>query len=252
MTTAPLHSAGRPIFPDRAEAGRRLASALEARGVREGIVVGLARGGIETAAEVAAVLGLPLDVLAVRKVGHPAQAEYAIGAVSPGGTYVREVEGVSPEETKQAVAAARRGAEELDELLHGVHGALDPAGRTVVLVDDGLATGATMVAAARWARRARADRVVVAVPVGPEETLAALAHEADEVVCLESPGAFGAVGLWYEEFGQVPEERVLTLLARAREERPVASQPGAGPPSGPGGGGSSSDRAGRARSRSRR
>ncbi|HEU4449972.1 MAG TPA: phosphoribosyltransferase family protein [Gaiellaceae bacterium] len=215
--TSPAPFAEGPIFRDRADAGRRLAGELAARGVREGIVVGLARGGVEPAAEVAAELGLPLDVLAVRKVGHPAQAEYAIGAVSPGEAFVREVEGVSPEAVGEAVVATRRTAVELDERLHRAHAALDPAGKTVVLVDDGLATGATMIAAARWARQARAAHVVVAVPVGPDETLAVLRDEADEVVCLETPPAFGAVGLWYEEFGQVSEERVLSLLARARE-----------------------------------
>jgi putative phosphoribosyl transferase len=172
------------------------------------------------AAEIAAALGLPLDALAVRKVGHPAQPEYAVGAVTPAdGLYLRESAGLGAEALAGAVDAARRRARELDAGLHENHPALDPSGRTVVLVDDGLATGATMAAAVRWARSAGAARVVAAVPVGPPDTVAALAEEADEVVCPEQPELFLALGHWYERFGQVADEDVLALLdaAAARE-----------------------------------
>jgi predicted phosphoribosyltransferase len=156
-------------------------------------------------------------VLAVRKVGHPAQPEYAIGAVTPGGgRFLRDAEDLTGAEVAGAVAEAQGRAEELDRRLHAAHGALDPAGKTVLLVDDGLATGATMTAAARWARHAGAARVAVAVPVGPVETVAVLAAEADAVICPEQPPLFGAVGLWYERFLPVAEEDVVALLAAAR------------------------------------
>jgi putative phosphoribosyl transferase len=205
---------GEPVFRDRREAGKRLAAALAARRFERGLVVGLARGGIEVAAEVAKALEVPLDALAVRKVGHPAQPEYAIGAVTPGGvSFVRAHEGLSDTEVEAAVAAATRNAEELDRTLHADRRALDPSGATAILVDDGLATGATMSAAVRWARQAGTARVVVAVPVGVEDTVRTLEEEADEVLCLERPVPFGAVGVWYGHFPQVPDERAVELLA---------------------------------------
>jgi len=205
-----------PLFRDRREAGERLARTLAVHRIEDGLVVGLARGGVEVAAEVAARLGLPLDALAVRKVGHPWHPEYAVGAVTPGGgEFVRAKESLPEEELRAAVAAAMEKAEELDRVLHADRPPLDPAARTVLLVDDGLATGATMTAAARWARAAGAARIVVAVPVGAPETVAALEQEADEVICLEQPELFGAVGLWYERFSQVSDERVLALLDTA-------------------------------------
>jgi predicted phosphoribosyltransferase len=217
--TSPAHpAASGPLFEDRADAGRRLADALAGERLEDAIVVGLARGGVVTAAAVAERLGLPLDVLAVRKVGHPAQPEYAVGAVTPGGgLLLRDPGELSEAQLADAVVEAQRRAEELDGRLHAAHEALDPAGKTVLVVDDGLATGATMTAAARWARQAGARRVVLAVPLGPPETLAALAGEADDMVCPEQPLFFGAVGLWYERFPPVADDEVLALLAAARE-----------------------------------
>jgi putative phosphoribosyl transferase len=216
-SSSPLRTADAPIFADREEAGRRLAEALAGSGIRDGIVVGLARGGVVPAAIAAEELGLPLDVLAVRKVGHPLEPEYAIGAVTPGGDlFLRDVGELPGEAVTAAVAAARRQADELDRRLHAAHGPLDPTGKTVVLADDGLATGATMTAAVRWARHAGAARVVVTVPIGPGETVAALEAEADEVFCLVQPPFFGAVGFWYELFGQVADEQVVALLDAAR------------------------------------
>jgi putative phosphoribosyl transferase len=164
---------------------------------------------------VADVLDLPLDVLAVRKVGHPREPEYALGAVTPGGgRHVRAHDDLSDEEIEAAVSAAVDKADELDRRIHEDRPALDPSGRKVILVDDGLATGATMIAAVRWARAAGAARVVVAVSVGSSETVRALIREADDVVCLERPAYLSAVGFWYEDFGQVSDERVRELLAR--------------------------------------
>jgi putative phosphoribosyl transferase len=205
------------LFCDREEAGSLLADALADRGLDDAICVGLARGGIVPAWEIARRLALPLDVLAVRKVGYPGQPEYAIGAVTPcGGRVLRDVGHIPEEMVESAVIVAQRRAEELDDKLHREHPALSPAGKAVLLVDDGLATGTTMVAAIRWARRAGATSVVVAVPVGPPETAAALEAEADEVVCLERPALFGAVGFWYEDFAEVTDERVREVLAAAR------------------------------------
>jgi putative phosphoribosyl transferase len=207
----------RRLFADRADAGRQLAALVRECGLGQGVVVGLARGGVEVAAEVAEALGLPLDAVAVRKVGHPWQPEYALGAVTPDGTaYVRAHDGLTSEQVEQAVGEARSAAELLDRRIHADAPAIALAGETVILVDDGLATGASMTAAARWAAEADAARVVVAVPVGAPESLAAIAHVADGVFCLFRPRYLAAVGLWYDDFGQVSDARVVELLAAAR------------------------------------
>lgn len=212
-----VYGFGQPLFADRRHAGERLAGELSALRLENAVVVGLARGGIEVAAEVARRLDLPLDTLAVRKVGHPRQPEYAIGAVTPDGdAFIRARDGLSDAEVDDATAQARARAVELDRVLHAEQPAADPAGATILLVDDGLATGATMTAAVRWAKAAGAARVVAAVPVGAEETAATLELEADEVVCPERLPLFGAVGFWYEEFAQVTSERALRLLASCR------------------------------------
>jgi putative phosphoribosyl transferase len=203
-------------FSDRFEAGRELASVLTNERSDVTVVVGLARGGVQVASEVARALGAPLDALAVRKVGHPWQPEYAVGAVAPGGiTYVRAHDGLTDAQMEAAVASAQRRADELDRRLHERRPPVPIAHRTVLLVDDGLATGATMVAAARWARAAGAGRVVAAVPVGAEQTVALLLHEVDEVVCVHQTSALGAVGRWYVDFGQVGDAEVVALLEEA-------------------------------------
>ena len=213
-------------FADRHEAGALLAKELERAGVLEDgnevVVVGLARGGVEVAAEVAARLEAPLDALAVRKVGHPLQPEYGLGAVAPGGvTYLRARDGLTDAEVAEAVRAAAERADALDALLHSGRTRLPLAGTTCVLVDDGLATGGTMIAAARWARAGKAANVVVAVPIGAAATVRALASnpDVDAVVCLAAPFDFGAVGFWYRDFTQVTDEEVLRLLAAADERR---------------------------------
>lgn len=203
-----------PLFEDRRDAGHRLGRALA--GVDADLVVGLARGGVAVAAEVARALGVELDVLAVRKVGHPWQPEYAIGAVTPGGgVYVRSYDGLGPDEVAEVARRAQVHAEELDRLLHERRPAVDPAGKACLLVDDGLATGATMIAAVRWARLRGARRITVAVPVAPPETVALLEREADAVVCLAAPLSVGAVGFWYADFAQVNDGEVLALLEEA-------------------------------------
>ncbi len=194
------------LFDDRRDAGRALALALAEE---DGVVVGLARGGVIVAAEVARALDLPLDVVAVRKVGHPYQAEYALGAVAPGGAvYVRDTDGL----TEEMIAAALARAEELDCTLHSRRAPLPLDGRSCILVDDGLATGSTMIAAIRWAQARDATRVVAAIPVGARQSLDELRGEADTVVCPNELDELVAVGLWYRNFRQVTDDEVVTLL----------------------------------------
>jgi putative phosphoribosyl transferase len=204
----------RTLFDDRAEAGRALAAALAPADLGNAVVVGLARGGVAVAAEVARALSLPLDALAVRKIGYPSQPEYGIGAITPGagGVYVRSDEGVGQDALSRAIGSARAAAEALDTVLHERRRPVALGGRTALLVDDGLATGSTMVAAVRWARAQGATRVVVAVPVGAVESVRMLQLEADEVVCPYAQPHFGAVGFWYRHFEQVETDEVLALL----------------------------------------
>ena len=212
-------------FASRREAGRLLAGELEDAGVLDWsagriVVIGLARGGVEVAAEVASILRAPLDALAVRKVGHPWQPEYGIGAVAPGGIqYIRAHDGLTEEELAQAVRIAAMAAETLDATLHAHRAPVDVLGATCILVDDGLATGGTMVAAIRWAHARGARRVVVAVPVGADATVRGVEadDDVDSVVCLVTPSDFGAVGFWYDDFQQVSDEDVVALLAASQD-----------------------------------
>ena len=209
-----------PLFADRREAGRKLGTALEGERGPKLVVVGLARGGVETAAEVARALDAPLDAVAVRKIGHPWQPEYGIGAVTPGdGVYVRAGDGLTDEQIAVAIEETKAKAALLDRRLHAVHPPLDLKGKTVAVVDDGLATGATMIAALRWARAADAARVVAAVPVAAAESLALIVREADEVFCLHAPEDFFAVGAWYDSFTQVNDEAVIRMLDENRQAR---------------------------------
>ncbi|HXG76736.1 MAG TPA: phosphoribosyltransferase family protein [Gaiellaceae bacterium] len=209
-------------FEDRRQAGRLLGRALAEAGVLEPgaalVVVGLARGGVVVADEVARALEAPLDALAVRKVGHPWQPEYGIGAVAPGGIrYVRSRDGLTDEELEEAVRRAAAAADALDARLHERCAPLRVADTTCVLVDDGLATGGTMVAAVRWARARGAARVLVAVPVAAAETVRTLERDpsVDGVVCLVASREFGAVGFWYEDFRQVSDDDVRGILDAA-------------------------------------
>jgi putative phosphoribosyl transferase len=206
-----------PLFADRSDAGRALAADLADECGTGVVVVGLARGGVEVAAEVARALAAPLDVVAVRKVGHPGEHEYGIGAVTPGdGVYIRARDGLTDDQIAAAVEQARARAALLDRRLHTEHDRLDLAGRTVLVVDDGLATGGTMIAALRWVRAAGAARVVAAVPVAAEESLELVRAEADEVVCPYAIAAFLAVGVWYRSFDQVDEAKVVRLVGENR------------------------------------
>ena len=189
-----------PTFRDRVDAGTRLAAALGSAGARDDVVVlGLPRGGVVVAAEVARGLDAPLDVLVVRKVGVPGHEELAAGAVASGGTTVVNDDvlvatGIGQAEMEQRAADRHRAVEEMEQRLRGDRAALDLAGTTAVLVDDGLATGATMRAAAVAARRAGAAWVVVAAPVASPEAVRLLEELADEVVCLACRRTCGRSG----------------------------------------------------------
>jgi putative phosphoribosyl transferase len=216
-------------FLNRREAGRLLARELEELEVADAtagrlVVVGLARGGVEVAAEVAAALHAQLDALAVRKVGHPWQPEYGIGAVAPGGIgFIRSHDGLTEAQVADALQSAERKSADLHATLHRQHAPLSVDGATCILVDDGLATGGTMVAAIRWARAGGARVVVVAVPVGAAATVQALERDedVDAVVSLLTPLDFGAVGVWYDDFRQVSDEDVIELLGASRGRDPV-------------------------------
>ena len=207
-----------PTFRDRVDAGTRLAAALGPVAERgEVVVLGLPRGGVVVAAAVARQLGVPLDVLVVRKVGVPGHEELAAGAVASGGTTVVNDDvvaatGLRQAELEQRAAERHREVEEMEHRLRGDRPPLDLAGATAVLVDDGLATGATMRAAAVAARQAGAARVVVAAPVASPEAVRLLEALADEVVCLSVPADLRAVGLSYRDFSPVREEEVRRLL----------------------------------------
>jgi predicted phosphoribosyltransferase len=205
-------------YRDRADAGTQLAGHLGPYAGRADVVVlGLPRGGVPVAAEVARALRAPLDVFCVRKLGVPGDEELAMGAIATGGVVVLN-EGVVaelgvPEEVLAEVAAAER--EELERREHAYRGDRPPvslAGRTVLVVDDGLATGATMRAAVRAVRAAGPSRVVVAVPVAAAETCRSLEADADDVVCPLAPEGFRSVGGWYEDFGATSDDEVRRCL----------------------------------------
>ena len=213
-------------FADRTEAGQRLARALHAyAGRADLLVLALPRGGVPVAYEVARALGAPLDLLLVRKLGVPGHEELAMGAIASGGIRVlnREVIAATGVGESQIEAAAAREQRELERRAGAYRGERPPptiAGRCVILIDDGLATGATMRAALAALRPQHPAALVVAVPVAPPETLARLRAEANDVVCLEAPEAFYAIGAWYRDFGQLHDDQVRALLARAWAERP--------------------------------
>jgi putative phosphoribosyl transferase len=204
-------------FRDRHDAGRVLAKALAAwRGQPEVVVLALPRGGVPVAWEVARALEAPLDVLVVRKLGYPGQEELAMGAIGPGGVRVMsDVPRMWPVSDAEVKRVVQREQEELarrERLYRGERAPLVLAGRVAILVDDGLATGATMHAASLAVRAMQPRRIVVAVPVGSREAVQLLNTVADEVVCVHVPEPFRAVGLWYENFGQTSDEEVRELL----------------------------------------
>jgi putative phosphoribosyl transferase len=210
-------------FRDRVEAGRLLARRLSEYANRDDVIVlALPRGGVPVAYEVAKALDAPLDVFLVRKVGVPGYEELAMGAVATGGVLVLDERliqrlGIGRDRLEQAVRAELRELERREEAYRGGRSPLHLEGKTVILVDDGLATGASMRAATEAVRRHNPARVVVAVPVAAEETCDQFREFVDEIVCEVTPRPFHAVGLWYEDFSQTSDEEVRELLGRAAE-----------------------------------
>jgi len=206
------------VFRDRREAGKLLARALaHYAGRKDVVVLGLPRGGMPVAAEVARALGAPLDVLIVRKLGAPGQEELAIGAIAEGGVRVLNRElvenlGLTRWEIDELAQSEERELERRVQIYRGGRDSLPVADRTVIVIDDGIATGATMRAGLQSLRARGATLVVAAAPVGAADSVATLREDADEVVVLETPAWFRAVGQWYENFGQTTDEEVRACL----------------------------------------
>lgn len=212
------------VFKDRREAGRLLAERLTGFREAKPVVLGLPRGGVPVAFEIAQALRAPLDVMLVRKIGVPWQPELALGAVSDGG----EPELFIDDQLKSLLeidddyveSARKREIGEIERRRTAYRQGrppIDVAGRVTIVVDDGIATGATTRVALRAVRRRKPSRLVLAVPVAPPDSLAGLRIEADEIICLETPEDMGAVGLYYRDFRQTTDQEVTDLLARSRE-----------------------------------
>jgi putative phosphoribosyl transferase len=226
-------------FADRSDAGRRLAERLQRFRGEDLVVLALPRGGVPVAFEVAWALDAPLDVIVVRKLGVPFQPELAMGAVGEGGARVVDRELVrralaSEDALADIVARERAEVDRRARRFRGDRGPLPVAGRTTIVVDDGIATGSTAQAACQVARARGAARVVLAVPVAPQSAIAEMAAggDVDEVVCLEARRAFRAVGQFYADFSQTSDGDVVELLGRAAERPATKRDP-------PGGGGNS-------------
>ena len=211
----------RELFQDRTEAGQRLAAQLANYADRQDVLVlGLPRGGVPVAFEVAKALRVPLDVFLVRKLGVPSQEELAMGAIASGDVCVLNeeiVQGLHLTETTidRVAQKEQQELERRERIYRDNRPALDLQGRSVILVDDGLATGATMRAAIRALRQQQPARLVVGVPASSSETCQEIGSEVDEIVCVETPRPFYSVGLWYKHFPQITDEEVRNLLFKA-------------------------------------
>ena len=213
---------GSALFADRRDAGRRLAQQTQHLAGENPLVLALPRGGVPVAFEVAHALKAELDLLFVRKIGAPGHPEYGIGAVVDGDhpqVLLNEIAGqlgVPPAYIEQQTRDELREIERRRRAYLGNRTPIPVGGRTVLVVDDGIATGGTVRASLRALRAAGAERTVLAVPVAPADSLASLAAEADEIICLATPDPFYAVGLYYQDFTQTSDEEVVGLLDSAR------------------------------------
>ena len=208
------------IFADRADAGKQLASKLTSYAGAQTRILALPRGGVPVAYEVALALGAPLDVFVVRKIGAPGREELALGAIASGGVRVLNEDTILTlgvdHRTLQAITAREMLELERREVEYrGDLPAHDVQGRTVIIVDDGLATGASMFAAVIALRRREPNEIIVAVPLAPSDTCQALASEVDDLICCAMPRPFRGVGAWYADFRQVSDEEVRDYLRRA-------------------------------------
>ncbi|HUK11252.1 MAG TPA: phosphoribosyltransferase family protein [Stellaceae bacterium] len=210
------------LFADRRDAGQRLAKALQRFKTQRPAVLALPRGGVPVGFEIAQSLEAPLDLLLVRKIGHPLSPELAVGAIADGETIEKVIEsdivaelGVPQNYLDEEIGRQQREIEHRRQIYLGRRAPIDLRGRTALVVDDGIATGATMRAALRAARKRGPAKVVLAVPVAAASSLESLRPEADEIVCLFSPEDFGAVGMFYADFRPVEDQVVLDLLDRS-------------------------------------
>jgi putative phosphoribosyl transferase len=212
------------VFPDRAEAGRVLAKRLKAyKNQRNVLVLGIPRGGVPVAFEVAAELHAPLDVFIVRKLGVPGREELAFGAIASGGirfldTEIVEAVGISESEMERITATEKQELERRERAYRGGRVPLAVEGQTVIVVDDGIATGSSMQAAITALRQLKPSRLVVAIPVAPISTCRRLRPEVDDLVCVHLPTSFYAIGEFYEDFSQVSDQRVTELLHKVTQE----------------------------------
>jgi putative phosphoribosyl transferase len=210
-------------FDNRVQAGHLLGQALHAYAERNDVLVlALPRGGLPVGFEIAKAIGAPLDVVMVRKLGTPGQEELAIGAIATGGARVLNQDlvaelGISEETINSITAREQQELERRSRAYRGQQPFPEVKGRCIIVVDDGLATGATMRAAVAALRAQAPARIVVAVPVAPPSTVGQIRQEADEIVCLDTPEPFLGVGRWYRDFPQMTDEEVKDLLARSRE-----------------------------------
>ncbi|MBB5373065.1 phosphoribosyltransferase [Acidocella aromatica] len=215
------------LFTDRADAGKKLAKRLLHLKDEKPMVLALPRGGVPVAFEVAKALAAPLDLVLVRKIGVPFQEEYALGAIADGGEPELVIDednrrslNISEDYVAQAKAEALEEIERRRRVYLGNRAPVEIAGHTAIIVDDGIATGATMRAALRAVRRRNPARLVLAVPVAPPDSLWRLRAEADETICLHEPEHFSAVGQFYQNFGQTQDDEVIALLAQAERNTP--------------------------------
>jgi putative phosphoribosyl transferase len=210
------------IFADRAEAGRSLAWRLEKYANRNDVIVlAIPRGGVPVAFEVAEALRAPLDVFLLRKLGVPGQRELAFGAIASGGVRVLDRQilrtlSISSSQVESITAQAQQELKRRQAAYRNDQSPFRVIGKTVILVDDGIATGASLLADIRALRQLRPAKIVVAVPLAPALVCERLAHEVDEMVCVASPEPFGAVGQFYDDFSQVEDQEVIALLAHHR------------------------------------
>jgi putative phosphoribosyl transferase len=209
------------VFPNRTEAGRRLGKKLAAYGNRKDVIVlGIPRGGVPVAFEVAGALGAPLDVFIARKLGVPGHEELAFGAIASGGVRILDQQtvgalGISESEIERVTAQERKELERRENVYRGGRPPLKVEGLTTVLVDDGIATGSSMRAAIAALRQLKPACIVLAVPVAPPSTCDRLRSEVDELVCVYAPELFYAIGQFYDDFSQVTDEEVMDLVQRA-------------------------------------
>jgi len=210
------------FFKNRVDAGKKLAEKLiKYKNIKNGIVLGLPRGGVPVAYEVAQVLNLPLDIVVPRKVGMPGQPELAVGAVCEDGSVILneallQMANIKPEDLQPIIDAEKQEAQRRLTKYRRDRPKLDLKNKVVILVDDGIATGSTMRAAIASARAKGAEKIIVAVPVIPPDTIPVLQQEVDELIYLDAPVYFGAVGAFYQNFGQTPDEEVVSLMEEAR------------------------------------